>query len=695
MSTWGQYAALARRLGPSELARVMARRAHRSARRAWHRRRREWNGARLAQAFGPDPTSAVDALLGAGRSEVWCDPSRRDSVLSALERLPGARERAAARAARALARCFDVFGHSLSFGPGKPIEWSRDPLSSVTYPLAPSESLRLNERGADPKYPWVLGRLDQLVALGQGYWIASSAEDRSRHAEEAVAQMREFFRANPVGRGVHWACPMEIALRAANVAQALRMFSDAPQVRDPAFCLETLAAVIEHASYVEAHLEDHLAVPNNHLVANLVGLLVVGTLLPALPGSARWMSLAARGLREQVLVQVHEDGCSFEGSVPYHRLATELFSLGWIAAEAFGISLGRSYVERLRKMFSVADAYCSEAGLAPQIGDNDSGRAWPLCDRVSLDHGYLAPFGAALLSDPRLKPRWAAFPDEAAWLLGAEGLARFERLLPRGGRSILSSRGGGLHVIRGGGALLAVSAGPQGQRGVGGHSHNDKLSFELHLDGRPLVVDSGTATYTRDPNLRNAFRSTAAHNTVQVDEGEQAPMDPARLFSLPARGRCELRAIELGRDVQRLIARFQPDAPLTLERTFALDLRSGGLVVRDQILGEGLHGFTSRLHLPDADARLREASGPEQARARAVEGAPADLGPIAAELGPAGCPRALVFCRAGVELALEPAQFSPGYGELRAARRLVVQHRGEPPVELCWVILFVRGAPCG
>ena len=52
---------------------------------------------------------------------------------------------------------------------------------------------------------------------------------------------------------------------------------------------------------------------------------------------------------------------------------------------------------------------------------------------------------------------------------------------------------------------------------MGGHSHNDKLSFELHLGGRPVIVDPGMGTYTREPALRNAMRATAAHNTPQLD----------------------------------------------------------------------------------------------------------------------------------------------------------------------------------
>src|SRR5262249_10175905 len=153
------------------------------------------------------------------------------------------------------------------------------------------------------------------------------------------------------------------------------------------------------------------------LVANYVGLLVVSLLFPHLPGSARRVAGAAVGIQKQMRLQGHEDGYSFEGSVAYHRLATQLFTLGYLGASDKGVDLGATFEGRLHRMFAVAQGYCSESGTAPQIGDNDSGRVLALCDRPSLDHGYLAALGAAIFDDPALKSG-RSYPDEAAWLLG-------------------------------------------------------------------------------------------------------------------------------------------------------------------------------------------------------------------------------------------------------------------------------------
>src|SRR5207302_5446354 len=70
-------------------------------------------------------------------------------------------------------------------------------------------------------------------------------------------------------------------------------------------------------------------------------------------------------------------------------------------------------------------------------------------------------------------------------------------------------------------ARIIFTAIPNGIGGKGSHTHNDKLSVIASVNGYELLVDSGTGCYTRAPELRNRLRSTAAHNTVMIDEEEQ------------------------------------------------------------------------------------------------------------------------------------------------------------------------------
>ena len=69
----------------------------------------------------------------------------------------------------------------------------------------------------------------------------------------------------------------------------------------------------------------------------------------------------------------------------------------------------------------------------------------------------------------------------------------------------------GLYVFRSPRLSLAVRCGSIGQRGNGGHAHNDQLHVELAIDGVARTADPGTCVYTPLPYCRNEYRSVRAH----------------------------------------------------------------------------------------------------------------------------------------------------------------------------------------
>lgn len=54
-----------------------------------------------------------------------------------------------------------------------------------------------------------------------------------------------------------------------------------------------------------------------------------------------------------------------------------------------------------------------------------------------------------------------------------------------------------------------------------GHSHADTFSYELRVDGKPFIVDTGISTYDKT-DRRLLERSTRAHNTVTVEDHDSS-----------------------------------------------------------------------------------------------------------------------------------------------------------------------------
>ena len=98
----------------------------------------------------------------------------------------------------------------------------------------------------------------------------------------------------------------------------------------------------------------------------------------------------------------------------------------------------------------------------------------------------------------------------------------------------------GIFIFKSSKFYLAVCATPPGQKGHGGHTHNDKLGYELWIEGRDIARDPGTYLYTPLPDRRNEFRSIRAHNVPIIGDLEQNSWGEgiAGLFGMLAECRC-------------------------------------------------------------------------------------------------------------------------------------------------------------
>jgi hypothetical protein len=68
---------------------------------------------------------------------------------------------------------------------------------------------------------------------------------------------------------------------------------------------------------------------------------------------------------------------------------------------------------------------------------------------------------------------------------------------------------------------VQIDAGPFGWGGAG-HSHADTLSLVAWCRSAPVLTDPGTYTYLSDPLERDRFRGTPTHNTVNINQQNQA-----------------------------------------------------------------------------------------------------------------------------------------------------------------------------
>lgn len=419
---------------------------------------------------------------------------------------------------------FDLLGFkNLSFG--DPIDWHFEPVSGKRIPLEHWSKLDYldAEVAGDKKITWELNRHQYFMKLGQAYALTGD----ERYAGVFASHIESWMDANPPKLGINWASSLEVAFRSISWLWALYFFKDSV----PA---ETLKRALKFLYLNARHLESYLSTyfsPNTHLTGEALGLFYLGTLLPEFDEAKRWQDLGREILIEQIPVHVKPDGVYFEQSSYYHRYTTDFYIHFLILSRVNGITVPESVEDALVSLLDHLMYITRPDGTTPFFGDDDGGRLTMLDARAKNDFRPSLATGAALFNRGDYKFVAGDAAEELLWLLGVEGLRTYDAIDARAPYELSKAfPDGGYFVMRDGWSdksnYLLFDCGPHGALNCG-HAHADALSFELAVNGRTVLVDPGTYTYTGSSEFRDWFRSSQAHNTVTLDDVSSSIPDGA------------------------------------------------------------------------------------------------------------------------------------------------------------------------
>jgi len=383
------------------------------------------------------------------------------------------------------------------------------------------------------------------------YWDwawALAGEHRDPDAQAVFTAMWESWHSAVVpGRGPAWHS-YPAALRAWSFCGIYRDLVQGGPIEGP-FRGE-LAAL---AGFLRRSLETDVG--GNHLVKNLKALAGLAVFF----GDDALLTVAIRRLRRQIAVQVLPDGGHYERAPAYHcQVLGDLIDIVGLLGAA-----GRD----------------EPAGLGEAIA---AMRRW-----VGT---VLTPQGDV----PMLNDGFPVIPQLLTGIAPVAPPARALHVLPDTGLALATA--GGWHVL--------VDIGPPCPRELPAHAHADTLSCVVHLGGEPLLIDTGSSTYAPGA-ARNRERSTAAHNTVEVDRRDSTEVwgafragRRARVLAVSAQVDADAVTVEAAHDGYR----YLPGRP-THHRRWSL--RADELRIDDTVTGRGRHHVVVRWHLaPGAIPRL-------------------------------------------------------------------------------------------
>ena len=620
--------------------------------------------------------------------------AEREAIVRMMNfRFPGERDAIIGSAEKVIAGKFDLLGYAgLDFG--HPVDWRLNPLTHDVAPL-------IHWSQIDPVGPLGKGDLklfaeihrhSYFVTLGQAYWLTGD----HRYAEEFVNQALSWIDANPVGMGVGWAASLDVAFRAITWLWALSLCADSRQVT-PGFIARLIKSLIEHGRHIEKYLSYYFS-PNTHLTGEALGLFYLGVALPELSRAADWRKLGLRILLEQLPQQVRQDGVYFEQASCYHRYTADFYMHLFALIRANEIAIPREDERMLWQKLEAMNDYLMwikrPDGAWPLIGDDDGGRLISFDPsrngaRNCASNGVRAndfrdtlAIGAAIFKRGDWKYTAGVAPVEMLWLLGPEAVACYDNLKAEAPPEISRTfEPSGYFVMRDGwerdSSFALIDCGPHGAEVGCGHAHADALAIELALRGVTWLVDPGAYVYGAQPEARDWFRSTRAHNTVMVD-GQDSSV-PSTPFAWETSANCHL--VEFKDQGDFVIFAGSHDGyhrlndPVTHTRSVLMLRQQAAFIVSDKFQARVRHDYAIRYHFaPGCEVEAFD----NRIEARTPNGEALVINFFTSGLG-----------LSRIRTRVEDGWVSTCYGQRVEAPVAIFEASGDGPIDLTTVILAV------
>jgi len=501
---------------------------------------------------------------------------------------------------------FAMRGMNLGFPP----QWNRDPKTGTNAPMKLGKAIDYRRESVvgDIKYLWEPSRHLELVTLA----LAWRASGEQRYAAGARLLLESWFDQCPYPNGIHWTSSLELAVRLLNWAFAWQLLGGADSAlfkgqEGASFQRRWLDNIYQHCHFIRGYFSRYSSA-NKHLFGEYMGLFVASVQWPCWPESAGWQALARRGLEAEALKQNTEDGVNKEQAIYCQHEVMDMMLLCHHIGKANGAGFPDACLERLERLAEFVAALMDGGGNVPMTGDADDGQIV----RLSYEGGW-SPYRSLLASCALLfnrgdfKRKAGNLDDKNRWLFGAIGAACWEALpaaaeekpvmaFPQGGYYLLGHRFGTGQEVR-----IVVDCAPLGYLSIAAHGHADALSFTLSAAGEELLTDPGTYACHTQKIWRDYFRSTAAHNTVQVDGQDQSEIGGNFMWLRKANAR--LRAHAPGDAVQ--VFEGEQDGyrrladPVLHRRRIDFDPVRNELVVRDTLECRGQHDVALHWHFAE------------------------------------------------------------------------------------------------
>jgi hypothetical protein len=473
---------------------------------------------------------------------------------------------------------------------GDPIDWHLNPRTGRRWVADGmwSPALAADADAGDIKVSWEAARFQHAYYIARA--AAFAPRDAEHYARLLAAQMHGFAAANPFGEGVHGSSGQEVAIRLLAWLFAL----DTLCIRHGAAASTTTVvekALLAGGRLIAARIDyARIAVRNNHLISEALGLFAIGALMRDSTNARAWAEMGRTILDEEADRQFYRDGGYIQQSHNYHRAV--LMQLLWACAfaKAMGSPPSASWLKAMDRSLDFLVAHQNPTdGRLPNYGGNDGAMPGIFSNCDFADFRPVLQTVSLAVRRERIFDRgpWDEMP---AWFFGP---AILDEPLRRADRKSVAFNTTGYQVLRGADpeCFSAFRCGSLVER----FSQIDMLHLDVWWRGMNVLVDPGSYQYNAAPRWHEHFIRTASHNTVVVDGRDQ--MLHRRQFKVLYWTKAQLLAFE-DHPTWALCSGehygYRRHTGACVHRRSVLFVKDDLWIVIDCVVGEGEHDV--RLH---------------------------------------------------------------------------------------------------
>ncbi|MGI6587859.1 MAG: alginate lyase family protein [Peptococcia bacterium] len=405
---------------------------------------------------------------------------------------------------------------------GCPINWHKNPINKYEWPKDKHwvDIEVLSKTSGDVKYVWEASRFTQVFYFVRAYTITRD----EKYAQAYWEQIEHWLKENRYELGVNWQCGQEISFRTFAWIFGLYAFLDSVHTT-----ADRVFRLIKNIYFNAIHIEKNInlaikSAQNSHAISEAAGLFTVGVLFPFFRDSERLLSKGKKYLEQEGFKQIYEDGSYMQSSNNYHRLMLQDYTWVYRIAELNGVKFCQSLLARLKKALAFLYQMQDEiTGMVPNYGNNDGALVFPLSSCDYLNYKPQLNTLSYIINGKKLYEK-GKHEEDLLWFCGVEAVQSSAVLSVV--RETKRFASGGYYIIRGSNSWGMVRCTKYKDR----PAQADMLHFDLWYKGKNVLTDIGSYSYNPEEKFRDYFRATRNHNTITINDKNQAEKGPRFLF---------------------------------------------------------------------------------------------------------------------------------------------------------------------